>query len=97
MNHSEATAELCQATERARQWFSRNRHHYGYEVEIPGHGKRNMQEVFDELLDLVETSVHLDLLSEAFEDRKTWNNRNKSETETEDRAPKPSPTATAHT
>lgn len=84
MNQSEITSD----TERARKWFEHNRYHYDYEVEIPGHGKRDMQEVFDELLDLVETSVHLDLLSEAFEHRNNRNNR----TNAKDRAPtNPSP------
>jgi len=85
MNQPETAAELSQATERARQWLSRNRHHYDYEVEIPGRGRRNMQEVFDELIGLVETSFHLDLLSEAFEHRNIRNSRNKSETQ--NRAP----------
>ncbi len=87
MNQSEITAD----TERARKWFEHNRYHYDYEVEIPGRGKRNMQEVFDELLGLVETSFHLDLLSEAFEHRNYRNNRNKSDTE--DRAGQPSLTS----
>ena len=83
MNQSEIAAD----TMRARKWFQHNRYHYDYDIDIPGLGSRNMQAVFDELLDLVETPFHLDLLSEAFEDRKIRNNRNKSETQ--DRAAQP--------
>ena len=88
MNQPETAAELSQATKRARKWFEHNRYHYDYDVEIPGRGRRNMQEVFDELIGLVETSFHLDLLSEAFEHRNIRNNR----TNAEGRAPaSPSP------
>ena len=75
--------EINASTERARKWFQHNRYHYDYDIDIPGRGSRNMQAVFDELLDLVETSFHLDLLSEAFEHRKGRNFRNNDE----DRAP----------
>ena len=76
--HREET-DLNQATRQARQWFECNRHCFRY--YLPERDDRTWEDVFDELLDLVTDTFHLDLLSEAFEARML--------PETRDRAPEP--------
>ena len=60
-------ADLIHAMHEARHWFERNRHRFRY--HLPERDDRTWEGVFDELLDLLTTPVHLALLSEAFDAR----------------------------